>query len=104
MILFQIVFPYLGDRAGSLLHSFTGNSESHPLILGPQPSRFLVLFKKALPHIRQVMTDQVRSLHLAVFYLVGTYYHLSKRATNIRYASIKTKSVMVDFQSTTTTG
>lgn len=38
-----------------------------------------------LPPFERIRDDHVRAVHLALFYLFGRYYHLSKRLTGIRY-------------------
>ncbi|KAK4056291.1 peroxisome biogenesis factor 10 [Microbotryomycetes sp. JL221] len=44
-----------------------------------------------LPTFDKLTQDYLRSVHLAVFYLFGRYYHLSKRGSGIRYISTQTK-------------
>lgn len=38
-----------------------------------------------LPTFETLTQDYLRSVHLAVFYLFGRYYHLSKRGAGIRF-------------------
>lgn len=40
-----------------------------------------------LPTFETITEDYLRSVHLAVFYLFGRYYHLSKRGAGIRFVS-----------------
>ncbi|KAM0792835.1 hypothetical protein ACM66B_002601 [Microbotryomycetes sp. NB124-2] len=46
-----------------------------------------------LPTFEKLTEDYLRSVHLAVFYLFGRYYHLSKRGAGIRYISTQAKRV-----------
>ena len=41
-----------------------------------------------LPTFETITEDYLRSVHLAVFYLWGRYYNLSKRAAGIRFVRI----------------
>lgn len=41
-----------------------------------------------LPTFESLTEDYLRSVHLAVFYLFGRYYHLSKRGAGIRFVSL----------------
>ncbi|ORZ00208.1 Pex12 amino terminal region-domain-containing protein [Syncephalastrum racemosum] len=38
-----------------------------------------------LPQVQEFFTKNVRPIHLAIFYFVGSYYNFSKRITGIRY-------------------
>ncbi|BGP29506.1 peroxisome bioproteinsis factor 10 [Rhodotorula toruloides] len=44
---------------------------------------------KDLPSFETLTEDFLRSVHLAIFYLFGRYYSLSKRATGIRFISMQ---------------
>lgn len=39
------------------------------------------------PSFESLTADYLRSVHLAVFYLWGRYYHISKRLVGIRFVS-----------------
>ncbi|KAK4049430.1 peroxisome biogenesis factor 10 [Microbotryomycetes sp. JL201] len=44
-----------------------------------------------LPTFEKLTEDYLRSVHLAIFYLFGRYYHLSKRGAGIRYISTQAR-------------
>ncbi|ORY90891.1 Pex12 amino terminal region-domain-containing protein [Leucosporidium creatinivorum] len=44
-----------------------------------------------LPTFETLTEDYLRSVHLAVFYLFGRYYHLSKRGAGIRFISTQAR-------------
>ncbi|GAA5928674.1 hypothetical protein JCM3775_004603 [Rhodotorula graminis] len=46
-------------------------------------------FAQDLPSFETLTEDYLRSVHLAVFYLFGRYYNLSKRAVGIRFISMQ---------------
>ncbi|TNY19537.1 Pex12 amino terminal region-domain-containing protein [Rhodotorula diobovata] len=46
-------------------------------------------FAQDLPSFETLTEDYLRSVHLAVFYLFGRYYNLSKRAAGIRFISMQ---------------
>lgn len=46
-----------------------------------------LIAKISLPPFEVLVDENIRAVHLAVFYLWGRYYHLSKRVTGIRYVS-----------------
>ncbi|GAA5884853.1 hypothetical protein JCM6882_007124 [Rhodosporidiobolus microsporus] len=49
----------------------------------------LAAVAKELPSFETLTEDYLRSVHLAVFYLFGRYYNLSKRVTGIRFISMQ---------------
>ncbi|GAA6038553.1 hypothetical protein JCM8097_004627 [Rhodosporidiobolus ruineniae] len=49
----------------------------------------LAAIAQDLPSFETLTEDYLRSMHLAVFYLFGRYYSLSKRATGIRFISMQ---------------
>lgn len=64
---FQIIFPYLSTT------SFIKHQSSF-------------LSKSIFKHLS---VENIKSLHLATFYFLGTYYLLSKRASGIQYISTR---------------
>ncbi|KWU45731.1 hypothetical protein RHOSPDRAFT_16048, partial [Rhodotorula sp. JG-1b] len=52
----------------------------------------IATFVKELPSFETLTEDYLRSVHLAVFYLFGRYYNLSKRATGVRFVRLITTS------------
>lgn len=44
-------------------------------------------FAPDIPSFETLTEDYLRSIHLAIFYLSGRYYNLSKRAAGIRFVS-----------------
>jgi hypothetical protein len=48
--------------------------------------RFLIVWlKEDLPRFQKWFIQYIGPFHLALFYLTGNYYHISKRITKIRY-------------------
>lgn len=45
-----------------------------------------------LPHLESLLDEHLRAIHLAVFYLVGRYYQVSKRLLGVRYLSMQNKA------------
>ncbi|GAA5860620.1 hypothetical protein JCM1840_000320 [Sporobolomyces johnsonii] len=67
-------------------------SSPPPLIRGGPVKRaldWLASIAEDLPSFETLTEDYLRSVHLAVFYLFGRYYSLSKRLTGIRFISMQ---------------
>lgn len=45
-----------------------------------------------MPSFESLINEHLRAIHLAIFYLFGRYYHLSKRILRIRYLSLQNKT------------
>jgi peroxin-10 len=45
-----------------------------------------------LPSFESLIDEHLRAIHLAIFYLFGRYYNLSKRLLRIRYLSLQNKT------------
>ncbi|GAA5830992.1 hypothetical protein JCM11251_005104 [Rhodosporidiobolus azoricus] len=59
----------------------------------------LAAIAKELPSFETLTEDYLRSVHLAVFYLFGRYYSLSKRFTGIRFLSMQGRRASPSAQS-----
>uniref|UniRef100_A0A914V6G6 RING-type E3 ubiquitin transferase n=1 Tax=Plectus sambesii TaxID=2011161 RepID=A0A914V6G6_9BILA len=85
-VLLHVFGPYLSERA---LKSLESRLTLEGTVFGVEPN----------PIARQSLTSLFRwlsrhsttlsRLHLALFYIFGVYYHLSKRLTGIRYVSLR---------------
>jgi peroxin-10 len=42
----------------------------------------------SLPTLQEFVVNNIRPVHLAIFYFFGAYYSFSKRLTGIRYVSV----------------
>lgn len=110
MVLLHVLFPYLLARAyaktrrallARLQSSEDAQDELESLFASsekPLPPRKgnwsertldrIAAFAKELPSFETLTEDYLRSIHLAVFYLFGRYYNLSKRATGVRFVRL----------------
>lgn len=111
LVALHIIFPYILSRAYASLRrklvlrhqtletsrlqdaSFDSLFASNPL--PPQPRSgiqklldSLASLATSLPTFETLTEDYLRSIHLAVFYLTGRYYNLSKRAAGIRFVGV----------------
>ena len=57
----------------------------------------LAAISTELPTFETLTEDYLRSVHLAVFYLWGRYYNLSKRAAGIRFVSAHSFSSVTQY-------
>ncbi|TKA57131.1 hypothetical protein B0A53_01087 [Rhodotorula sp. CCFEE 5036] len=111
MVLLHVLFPYILARAyaktrrallARLQSSEDAQEELESLFASsdkPLPPRKgswsertldrIAAFAKELPSFETLTEDYLRSVHLAVFYLFGRYYNLSKRATGVRFISMQ---------------
>lgn len=109
LVVLHVLFPYLAARLyakarrsllARLQSSETEEAELESLFASsekPLPPRRatwaeraldrLAAVAKELPSFETLTEDYLRSMHLAIFYLSGRYYSLSKRATGIRFVS-----------------
>lgn len=107
MVLLHVLFPYLlaksyakgrrtllarlqssEDAQAELESLFATSDKPLPPRKGSWSERALdrlAAFAKELPSFETLTEDYLRSVHLAVFYLFGRYYNLSKRATGVRF-------------------
>ncbi|GAA5979513.1 hypothetical protein JCM10908_002953 [Rhodotorula pacifica] len=110
MVLLHVVFPYLlarsyakarrallarlqssEDAQAELDSLFASSDKPLPPRKGSWSERALdriATFAKELPSFETLTEDYLRSVHLAIFYLFGRYYNLSKRATSVRFISM----------------
>ncbi|GAA6000645.1 hypothetical protein JCM10207_004591 [Rhodosporidiobolus poonsookiae] len=109
LVLLHTLFPYLLARAYARARralitrqeaSQTAHAEFDSLFASsPPPPPPKTVFQRVLdklasiaqdlPSYETLTEDYLRSVHLAVFYLFGRYYNLSKRATGIRFISMQ---------------
>lgn len=92
LILLQVASPYLFEKLLVLLrHLKAARGMAAGVGVGALTADHVGL--AAVSHLatvslislRQFITGQLRSIHLAIFYFVGSYYHFSKRLLGIRY-------------------
>lgn len=108
---------YVANRRAAAIQSETGNpdtyilNEQEPLFadadateqpeVHPPPVRRSVwsrlplisqLPSVELPSFETLIDEHLRAIHLAIFYLFGRYYHLSKRVLRIRHLSLQNKT------------
>lgn len=92
MVALHIMVPYL---AAYLYTRFRRHARQQQQQQQENPSstatqtrwQRLALWSLNLPAFDSLMQDHVRPLHLALFFLMGRYYSLSKRWFQIRYVS-----------------
>ncbi|GAA5973653.1 hypothetical protein JCM11641_005063 [Rhodosporidiobolus odoratus] len=109
LVLLHVLFPYLLARIyANLRRALIARHESirvdaaetDHLFQSPSPSApepgnkdrmvsRLAGIAKDLPSFETLIEDYLRSVHLAVFYLCGRYYSLSKRAIGVRFISMQ---------------
>lgn len=68
-------------NSGFVNHSPPSKAQSAPIRL----VNWVASWAEDLPTFETLTEDYLRSVHLAIFYLWGTYYSLSKRASGIRF-------------------
>ncbi|CEQ39103.1 SPOSA6832_00598 [Sporobolomyces salmonicolor] len=75
----------------SAVDSLFASSPPPPVKGGPvkRALDWLASIAEDLPSFETLTEDYLRSVHLAVFYLFGRYYSLSKRLTGIRFFSMQ---------------
>jgi len=77
----HILLPFGVRRAWTTLRKRAANDDSGESRLGT----LLTRIGSILPTYETVFGTNLRAVHLAVFYLTGRYYDLSKRLVGIRY-------------------
>lgn len=69
---------------------------AHPVPASRSPLSRLpllsLLSSVELPSFETLIDEHLRAIHLAIFYLFGRYYNLSKRFLRIRYLSLQNKT------------
>ncbi|KAI8817173.1 Pex12 amino terminal region-domain-containing protein [Fimicolochytrium jonesii] len=81
LVLLHVVSPYALTKLLNRLKKQTAPSRSDPTTITGTSARLTTL----LTQLRDLTTKYFHSIHLALFYFTGSFYHLSKRLLGIRY-------------------
>lgn len=98
-IFLHIFVPFLIDKSLRQLHRHIIHSDTHSF-LGVRLTRNRKArrtFVQIIDWLRLKGIPSLNRLHLAIFYLFGKYYNISKRAAGITYITFRPQSNLVAF-------
>ncbi|KAK9894221.1 hypothetical protein P389DRAFT_184403 [Cystobasidium minutum MCA 4210] len=84
--------PLFADSEGEVQDQAPARPEPSQRSLLSRLPLLSLLPSVELPSFESLIDEHLRAVHLAVFYLFGRYYHLSKRFLRIRYLSLQNKT------------
>ncbi|KAJ3021502.1 peroxisome biogenesis factor 10 [Thoreauomyces humboldtii] len=85
LVLLQVVAPYALTRAASIFARDAKRKPASAKLLGIRLSKL----SSALIFLQRVLKSHLAPLHLALFYLAGSFYTLSARILGIRYIFLR---------------
>ncbi|TPX35313.1 hypothetical protein SmJEL517_g02310 [Synchytrium microbalum] len=85
LVVAHVFLPYAVEQASMWLRL-----QSRHLGLENTPyARFIRQSSEIIPAIKSMWSEYLRSIHLAWFYFTGSFYHVAKRISGIRYIFLR---------------